>query len=432
MSQPLHPAPRPRKSVARLLWLLLTAFVVYGTTIPFRFDIHRWSLEQMLHRVNWTPVGDNRGGMSLPDIVQNILLFIPWGFLGYISLIEKRSLWKQAVIVLMGTALSATVEFLQIFSETRYPALSDVIFNTMGAAVGLVIGTLLKKSVLEFKTHPGTRRLVEAESAFPALVFMILAIAGCWEPFDFSLDVSSAWEKVKPLLHHPFQLTLPNDEMISFIRFLLASLFLCRLLREWGLPRAGLAGAALTAALGVALEGSQLIIQSRAPEFQDAVVAVLGALAGGVAFLFPGFHERPWTWGLVGGIGIFLSVAMRELYPFHFSAAHSGFNWIPFLPHYENTSFTSLGNFVESCMAYFPLGFLVAYFFRGSRRALWLSALAAFASALALEWAQGYLPGRYADVTDGVGAVLGNLAGTLAMTRGWKAFRGYMDWDERV
>jgi len=73
---------RPKKSLPRLLWALFTLFVVYGTTIPFTFTIGNLSLGYMFHRVNWSHVGDHRGGMSLPDIVQNILLFIPFGFLG--------------------------------------------------------------------------------------------------------------------------------------------------------------------------------------------------------------------------------------------------------------------------------------------------------------------------------------------------------------
>ena len=95
---------------------------------------------------------------------------------------------NKAAIVRAGAALSVFVEFLQIFSATRFPALSDVIFNTLGTAVGLGWRLLLKKSVLGFKSHPDARRFLDSESAFPAFVFLVLCVTGCWAPFDFSLE----------------------------------------------------------------------------------------------------------------------------------------------------------------------------------------------------------------------------------------------------
>lgn len=431
MPQPPDTESRPRKSVARLLWLLLTAFIVYGTTIPFRFDLARWGgVQGLVHRIDWHFLGDGRGYRALPDIVQNILLFMPFGFLGYLSLVAKRSRLKLAAIVAMGAALSAFVEFLQTFSETRWPALSDVVCNTTGTALGLLIGIALKKSALELKTHPGTRLLVDAESAYPAFIFTLLAMAGAWEPFDFALSVPSVRWKLHVLLADPLRFTLPNDELITFIRFLLATIFVCRLMKECGLKRPGAAGTAAMALLGAFLEATHILVQSRAPELQGAVTALLGALAGGIAFRLPHFHERPRAWGFVAWLGILLSGAMRELYPFRFSGTHSGFNWIPFFTHHHLTSVNALFSFVKSGMAWFPMGFLVAYFFPGSPRAARLSTALAFVSALLLEWAQGYARGRYADVTDAAGAVLGNLAGILVMTRGWKAFRDYMAWEE--
>jgi glycopeptide antibiotics resistance protein len=429
----MKPAPSgtkpPRKSVARVLWACFTFFVIYGTTIPFSFDLQDRSLAWIIHKVNWSALGDGHGH-GIPDIVQNVLLFIPFGFLGYLSLIEKRSIPKLIAIVLLGTGLSTMVEFLQVFSWTRYSALSDVVTNTVGTAVGLFAGIALKRSVMEFKSHPETVRLVKAESVFPAFIFLVLAVVGCWEPFDFSLDPGMAWDKIKPLLHDPFRLSLPDDELISFIRFLFASLFLARVGRDFGLRRPGLIAVLAVSVLGVALELSQLIIASRGPQVQDAAVSVAGAVAGGLAFLLPAFHERPRLWSVAGAVAIFLSAAMRELYPFRLATTHGGFNWIPFLPHYEATTFASLGHFLESCLVFFPLGFLFAYFFRDSRRVALGSALLCGSLALVLEWAQGHVEGRYSDVTDAIGAVLGSLAGSLMMTRGWRAFRDYMEWRE--
>jgi len=353
------------------------------------------------------------------------MLFMPFGLLGYFSLVHKSSWARKAAVVLLGTSLSACVEFLQIFAPTRYPALSDVIFNTVGTAAGLLIAMTFKRSVLGFKHHPAARRFLDAPSAFPAFIFLALVAAGCWEPFDFSLDVGLVLDHLKPLIRHPFEFKNPDDDLMSFIRFLLASLFACRLFAEAGLKRPALLGAAFLGAAGVALELSQTIIQSRAPELQDALVAVLGSAAGGIAFFFPGFHLRPRIWTWAGAVMIFLSAAARAWYPYHFSSRYSGFNWVLFMPYYEHTTFQALGDFIESAMLFFPLGFLMAYFHPGRRMAP-AGALLSGALALVVEKMQGFVPGRYADATDVLGALLGGFAGALALARGWPAFRDYM------
>lgn len=408
---------------------MFSVFVVYGTTFPFRFDIGWHGFLREAQRINWRPLGGTADNIILSDIIQNIMLFMPFGFLGYFSLVHKSSWWRKAAVILMGDSLSASVEFLQIFSPVRYPALSDVIFNTVGTAAGLLIAMTFKRSVLGFKGHPLARRFLDAPSAFPAIVFVALVAAGCWEPFDFSLDVGSVLAHLKPLIRHPFTFANPDDDLMSFIRFLLASLFTCRLFSEAGFRRPALLGAFLLGALGAALELSQTFIQSRMPELQDAVVAMLGSAAGGVAFFFPGFHLRPRTWTLAGAIMIFLSSAARAWYPYHFSSRYSGFNWVLFMPYYEHTTFQALGDFIESAMLFFPMGFLLAYFHPRSRMEI-KGALLSGALALVVEVMQGFVPGRYADVTDVLGAVLGGFAGAMALSRGWPAFREYMARDD--
>lgn len=398
---------------------------MYGTTFPFSFHWEWGYWKWALSRINWLVLGGRPGDPIISDIVQNILLFIPFGFLGYFSLVFKSSLLKRLGIVATGAALSAFVEFLQMFSATRFPALSDVIFNTTGTAVGLVLALMLKKSVVGFKSHPGARRYLDSESSFPAFIFLALTVMGCWLPFDFTLDVGTVWSHLKLWLDNPIRLSNPDDDMMNFIRFFLTTLFLCRMAHEGGLRRPALWGTAFMAIAAVGLEGSQIFIQSRGPETQDAVVAVLGALSGGIAFFFPGFHLRPLVWSMAGGLAVFLSAATRALSPYRFTDRYSGFNWAFFQPQFERSTFNAIGDFAESAMLFFPLGFLLAYFLPRIRPALF-SALLAGGMALMVEAVQGFIPGRYSDATDVLGAVMGALAGSLALTRGWPAFREYM------
>ncbi len=420
---------QPRKSTARLLWALFALFVVYGTTFPFRFSIGWDQFLAETQRINTRLLGGTADNLIISDIVQNILLFLPFGFLGYFSLVYKSSWARKLGIVLAGTALSAAVEFLQIFSPARYPAVSDIVFNTTGSAAGLALAVAFKKSVLGFKSQPWARRYLDAPSAFPAFIFLALTVAGCWEPFDFSLDVGLVWDHLKPLLRHPLEFKNPDDDLINFVRFLLTGLFACRLAHEGGLRRPVLWGSTLVGGLGLILELSQTIIQSRAPELQDALVGLAGTAAGALAYTLPSFHLRPRTWTVVGGLIILLSAAARAFYPYHFSWSYSGFNFILFKPYYEHTTFAALGDFIESAMTFFPLGFLLGYFFPRIRPSA-IAALLSGGMAMAVELGQGFVPGRFSDITDVLGAMLGGLAGGLALTRGWPAFREYMRRDD--
>lgn len=418
------PAQRPNKSTARVLWTLFALFVVYGTTFPFTFDLKALSLVEMQRRVNWHPFS------SIPDMVQNILLFMPFGFLGYFSLIHKSSWLRKLAIVLLGAGLSLSVEFLQIFSENRWPALADVFTNTAGTAVGLCLGILLKKSVLGFKAHPVSRRFLDAPSAFPALVFLILLVAGIWEPFDFSLDIGGIWNHVKPLLRHPLHFSMPDEDVFASIQFLLASLFLCRVFQEAGWRRPASSGMLVLFCAGIGLEGSQFIIVSRYPEVQDVLVGMLGTTLGAILFHFPGFRDRRWIWSIASILGVFSAATVRSLHPFHFKAVPSHFNWIPFLPQYEATTAAALGNFLANGMVYFPIGFLVGYFFPNARQASRVTLILSGVIALVLEIAQGWVVGRFSDVTSVFGAMLGSLLGSLVLSRGWPAFRSYMSEEE--
>jgi glycopeptide antibiotics resistance protein len=415
-----NPQGHPRKSTARLLWTLFSLFIIYGTTFPFAFGARQYPFSTLVHRINWHLLS------SKPDMVQNILLFIPFGFLGYFSLIYKSSRLRKLAVVLLGSCLSLFVEFLQIYSVLRFPALADVLFNTAGAMLGLGLGILLKKSVLGFKSHPSARRFLDAPSAFPAVVFLILVVGGCWEPFDFSLEIGSLWARVHPLIANPWHLSLARLDLFTGIQYLLATLFVCRALQEGGWPKPVLTGALALVFLGVGLEASQIIIVSKYPEVQDVLIASTGVIVGALLFFTPGFRDRPWVWSTAGALGVLTSAIIRGLLPFQFKDSFTSFNWILFQPQYEKSTAFVIGDFLANGMVYLPLGFLLGYFFPASRRVPWVALLLAGIIGVVVEYGQGWVENGYGDITAVLAAVLGSLAGSLVLTRGWPAFILYM------
>jgi hypothetical protein len=83
---------------------------------------------------------------NIGDILINLFGFIPLGFLlsGYLN---RRS-WsgKSAFVVslIIGASISLTIEVLQAFLPTRDSSMTDLIANTLGAAIGFFVYTLEK------------------------------------------------------------------------------------------------------------------------------------------------------------------------------------------------------------------------------------------------------------------------------------------------
>ncbi len=68
--------------------------------------------------------------------VENILLFLPYGFLWGLMRRRKKGLWNALAV---GFLTSLGIEFLQLFSGRGVFQTDDMITNTLGALVGYIL-----------------------------------------------------------------------------------------------------------------------------------------------------------------------------------------------------------------------------------------------------------------------------------------------------
>jgi len=151
------------------------------------------------------------------------------------------------------------------------------------------------------------------------------------------------------------------------------------------------------------------------PGLWDATVASTGVVLG--TFLWASFgrfgSSAPWRVGLVAMTAA--AAALLMLSPFELSAQNHGFSWYPFRNYYERTTFEGLSHVIALGLVYFPLGYYLA---QGKGRQ-WRQVMAALGLALLiagpLEYLQGWIVGRFPDISDiGLslaGAGLGLMAG---------------------
>jgi hypothetical protein len=102
--------------------------------IPSRFrELHEVFLERP-----WDEYHSAQSYWS--NVALNIEGFIPLGFFAYAYLLMLSRVKRPALLaVLVGCALSFTVEVLQSYVPIRYSGMTDIMTNTSGAAVGVAL-----------------------------------------------------------------------------------------------------------------------------------------------------------------------------------------------------------------------------------------------------------------------------------------------------
>ena len=80
-------------------------------------------------------------GYTVLEFVANIALFAPLGVL--LSLAWSRLPWWA--VTLVGAALSCVIELVQIALPTRFSTVSDVVANTLGTLIGVLLVRVLRR-----------------------------------------------------------------------------------------------------------------------------------------------------------------------------------------------------------------------------------------------------------------------------------------------
>ena len=86
----------------------------------------------------------NRGGW---DWIFNVILFVPLGLM-LVYLINHKNRIMYTMLIGAGTTLA--IEFSQYFSRLGSFELDDLIANTLGTAVGIVVYFLAKKLYIKY------------------------------------------------------------------------------------------------------------------------------------------------------------------------------------------------------------------------------------------------------------------------------------------
>ena len=130
----------------RFLWtvfLLYCAFTFYGTAIPFEINLNQVPVKW--HQFLSDPLISE--DLSLPDLLSNFLLFIPFGILlaALCQPIASAQATRMGVILLttfVTFCFSTTIEIFQLMIPSRTTSLVDILTDTAGGMCGAIVGLL--------------------------------------------------------------------------------------------------------------------------------------------------------------------------------------------------------------------------------------------------------------------------------------------------
>jgi glycopeptide antibiotics resistance protein len=123
--------PIPVWTLILVGWILL---ILVLCSFPWWVESPQWG------RVRWVPLLDvlRSPHWLLRDAIANCFLYMPLGFAyARVRVVSAVTLMCEAALV--GLLLSVTCELYQVFSPVRFPSMTDVLINTVGALAGASI-----------------------------------------------------------------------------------------------------------------------------------------------------------------------------------------------------------------------------------------------------------------------------------------------------
>jgi VanZ family protein len=364
----------------RRIFYLTCALIVFGSLFPFHFVLRdspagaiqafRASLDFVL----------NRG--FLRDVLVNLLVYIPVGFFFVLDERPERPAWLRCLrAALAGAALSLSMEFLQYYFPPREPSLIDALNNTLSAAAGGLLGIAFSARARHaFDALAGLGLARPSSALFLALVWTAALFSpGDWAGFRTLM-------KVHALLAAPAP--APGLVFVAFVQWI-----------GIGALAAAIAGRsrapALLLACGLALP-LRLLVPGQHPQVFEFAGAALAICCWSVA---------PVSRRLSAGVIAFLVAAglvVDELRPWHFVDRAGGFEWVPFVSMLQTQWTYSLLILFRKAAVYGTAVWAIA------RAGIGITGSAVLVAALlaCLEAAQIFLPGRTAETTDPVLALV--------------------------
>ncbi len=401
-------------------WLLFgyCIFILYGSFIPFHFNADMGFIRLQFSIFFSAPYQQGVRNFSIPDVVSNILLFVPFGVLWAGS--RVRGLLDDSISLAclaagaIGLIFGLGIELGQVFSPGRTPSLMDAFCNGLGSAIGGAGAHVLFRA-LRGRLGSIVLQLIRERPSIILLAFVALVpIADAFYPFQITLDVSTAWGNLKRTQWIPFAGGLHRfwaDLLVEKIFvFAVIGYLAFRNLTQKKPARRILAAWVVSSFFSLIVEAGKLLFVGRVPNIENVILSSAGALFG--VLIVPSiaeiriFQERSVESLLVLWVVL---IAYSELTPFDWvqsvSEIHSRIakiEWLPLADYYGADPPAAIFDLGKKLFLAGSFGFLLSGWNGGGafNRRRRIAATAGLALGSLLEGCQIFLRSRTPSVTD--------------------------------
>jgi VanZ family protein len=348
-----------------IVFLLVVAFILYGSLYPFQFHARATTTGPIGYL--WSTRHDWDHGA---DLLSNILLYIPFGFFG-VRAFSRRGAVPVAVA---AAALATGIELAQFYDQGRVTSMGDVYADTIGAGIGAIVAATV-----------GSRfpwpLLNELRGDPPAAIVLLMWFAYRLYPY---VPVGSTRKYERALAPVLTGAALPP---IDLARFTIAWVCIGAIIDAvFGSRRVPFL---LPLLIATELVARILII--------DATLKPADIVGAGLAFalwwLLPRAGEARFV---IVALTVAGMIVVARLTPFVFEATPRAFGWVPFASFLRGTIGVAMQAF---CEKFFQYGALIWLLRRVGLR-IGLATVVTATLLFATSWAETYLPGRSAEITD--------------------------------
>jgi VanZ family protein len=261
-------------------------------------------------RVRLGPVPRLDGSQALTDVLTDVALWIPAGFLGWLAVPpapRRHPTWRSATLVWLGGVVAAGgIEAAQLLVYSRVVDASDVTLAALGAALGV---WLAQRAFQSSRPSPAARAVhsesgpsPDAMPAPPAIgrsawlgaigfaAWLAVVIVVLWQPFDFTADRAFLSERARRLSLVPFRAFYFSSELravtelvrktLLFMPLGVAAALVARAAPARWRWAAGAAALTAIAGLAAVIEVGKIFLPSRSFDPGNVLLEVAAAAVG--------------------------------------------------------------------------------------------------------------------------------------------------------
>lgn len=264
-----QPAPPPYAAPG---WALIALFIIYGSLSPFSNG----------GASPWGPLY-----VSIPDVIQNILLYFPFGCFGALALDSRRHslVWRAVDCAALACALSLLAESAQLFMVDRTASLTDVMAGTTGAVLGAFSSPAVSRLADAALDRARLLGVTGSRFVLPLVATLTALAAVAWWPFDITLDVGTVSRRVNAVRADLWQWGDTVELGSQALRYVLTTILIAASLERLQTPNAALIATSSGVLLAVVLDAGQMIMGGRPAGLAHLGYQAAGCLAGGALFL---------------------------------------------------------------------------------------------------------------------------------------------------